>query len=58
MTSSTVVTGASLGESSGELQTLDERGISALEKRRGELERGTCSDRDLPYRFTLPTAMP
>ena len=57
-TSSTVVTGASLGESSGELQTLYERGISALEKRRGELERGTGGDRDLPYRFTLPTAMP
>jgi hypothetical protein len=47
-TSSTVVTEASLGESSGELQTLDERGISALEKRRGELERGIGSDRDLP----------
>jgi hypothetical protein len=57
-TSSTVVTEPSLGESSGELQTLDERGISPLEKRRGELERGTGGDRDLPYRFTLPTAMP
>lgn len=57
-TSSAVVTEASLGESSGELQIFYERGISALEKRRGELERGTGGDRDLPYRFTLPTAMP
>ncbi|HEX9133928.1 MAG TPA: hypothetical protein VF844_16675, partial [Ktedonobacteraceae bacterium] len=57
-TSIAVVTEALLGESSGELQTLDERGISALEKRGGELERGTGGDHDLPYRFTLPTAMP
>jgi hypothetical protein len=57
-TSSTVVTEASLGESSGELQLLYVRGTSALEKRREELERGTGGDRDLPYRFTLPTAMP
>jgi hypothetical protein len=55
---SAVVTEASLGDSSGELQTLDERDISALEKRRGELERGIGGDHDLMYRFTLPTAMP
>ena len=57
-TSSAVVTEASLGEGSTELQTLGERGINTLEKRRGELERGIGGDRDLLYRFTLPTAMP
>jgi hypothetical protein len=57
-TSIAVVTEPSLGESSGELQTLNERGISPLEKRRGELERGTGGDRDLPYQFALPTAIP
>ena len=57
-TYSTVVTEASLGEGSTELQTLGERGINSLEKRRGDLERGIGGDRDLLYRFTLPTAMP
>jgi hypothetical protein len=46
------------GESSRGAQVLDERGISALDKRRGELERGAGGDHDIPYRFTLPTAMP
>lgn len=57
-TSLAVDTEPLLGESSRELQTLDERGISPLEKRRRDLERGTGGDHDLPYRFTLPTAMP
>ena len=38
--------------------TLDERGMSPLDKRRNELERGTGGDHDLPYRFTLPTSLP
>jgi len=38
--------------------TLDERGMSELDKRREELERGAGGDHDLPYQFTLPTAMP
>ena len=38
--------------------TLDERGMSPLDKRRNELERGTGGDHDLPYRFTLPTSTP
>ena len=38
--------------------TLDERGISPLDKRREELERGAGGDHDLPYRFTLPTSTP
>ncbi len=32
--------------------------MSELYKRREELERGAGGDHDLPYRFTLPTAMP
>ncbi len=57
-TSIAVVTEPSLGESSRESQSLDERGLSFLEKRRVELERGAGGDHDLPYRFTLPIAMP
>ena len=38
--------------------TLDERGMSELDKRREELERGAGGDHDLPYRFTLPTSTP
>ena len=38
--------------------TLDERGMSPLDKRREELERGAGGDHDLPYRFTLPTSLP
>jgi hypothetical protein len=57
-TSIAVVTEPSLGEGSREAQSLDERGVSFLEKRRVELERGAGGDHDLPYRFTLPIAMP
>jgi hypothetical protein len=52
------VTELSLGESSRESQSLDGRGVSFLEKRRVELEHGAGGDHDLPYRFTLPIAMP
>jgi hypothetical protein len=38
--------------------TLGERGMSPLDKRREELERGAGGDYDLPYRFTLPTSTP
>jgi hypothetical protein len=51
-----VFTEPSLSESSGEMQILYERGISTLEKRRRELERGTGSDHDVLYQFMLPTA--
>lgn len=57
-TSIAVVSEPSPGESSREGQALDERGTNALEKRRGELERGAGGDQDVSYRFTLPTAMP
>jgi len=36
----------------------DESGMSLLDKRREELERGAGGDHDLPYQFTLPTSMP
>jgi hypothetical protein len=36
----------------------DESGMSSLDKRREELERGAGGDHDLPYRFTLPTSLP
>ncbi len=35
----------------------DESGMSPLDKRREELERGEGGDHDLPYQFTLPTSM-
>jgi hypothetical protein len=38
--------------------TLDERGMSPLDKRREELERGAGGDHDLPYQFTLPASLP
>ncbi len=58
-TSIALVTDSPLGEKSREAQPLlDERGISSLERRRVELERGAGGDHDLPYRFMLPIAMP
>ena len=57
-TSVAVVIEQPLGESSREATSLDERGVSFLEKRRGELERGAGGDHDIPYRFTLPISMP
>lgn len=47
-----------LNKSNWGAPVLDESGISALEKRRVELERGAGSDNDVPYRFTLPTSLP
>ena len=38
--------------------TPDESGLSLLDKRREELERGAGGDHDLPYQFTLPTSTP
>ena len=57
-TSIALVTESPLGEKSREAQPLDERGISSLERRRVELERGAGGDHDCPYRFTLPGSMP
>ena len=57
-TSIAVFTEPPLGGSSREARPLAERGVSFLEQRRGELERGVGGDHDSPYRFTLPGSMP
>jgi hypothetical protein len=57
-TSIAVVTGPPLGVSSREAWLLEKRGVSFLEKRRVELERGAGGDHDCQYRFTLPTSIP
>ena len=57
-TSIAAVSEPSPGESGREAQPLDERGVSLLEQRRGELERGVGGDHDCPYHFTLPGSMP
>jgi peroxiredoxin len=46
-------------ESSRALHTAgEERGMSSLESRRLERERGAGGDHDVPYRFALPASMP
>ena len=57
-TSIAVVTEPPLGEGDREAQPLAERGVSFLEQRRVELERGAGGDHDCPYRFTLPLSIP
>jgi hypothetical protein len=57
-TSIAVITELLPGESSKQAQPMDERGVSFLEQRRGELERGAGGDHDCTYRFTLPGSMP
>ena len=57
-TSIAVVTEQPLGESNREATSLDERGVSFLDKRRVELESGAGGDHAIPYRFTLPISMP
>jgi hypothetical protein len=56
--SNTVATKPSLHESSRGAHVLDERGMSSLERRRLEVERGAGGDHDLPYTFALPHALP
>jgi len=48
----------SLTESSTIARSLDERGMSVLERRRVELEHGPGGDHDSPYTFTLPVPLP
>jgi len=45
-------------ECSTEAYALVEKGMQALERRRGETECGAGSDHDLPYVFTLPDSWP
>src|SRR2546421_7434116 len=58
MTSVAVSVLPSMNGSNEEAHTLDERGMSTLERRRMELEGGAGGDHDSPYIFTLPTLMP
>ena len=53
-----VVTQPSVNERSREGNGLVERGISALESRRLELELGPGGDHDVPYSFALPASLP
>ena len=52
-----VVTEPQPDELSRKTQPLDDRGLSFLDKRRMELERGSGGDHDILYRFTLPITM-
>ena len=53
-----VITQPLLNKSSGRGSALESRGLSALEKRREELESGPGGDHDLPYSFSLPLSLP
>ena len=57
-TSIAVVTEPSPNESSRGVNALDGGGMSALERRRLELESGAGGDHDIPYQFTRPSSMP
>jgi hypothetical protein len=57
-TSIAVVTEPQQGEGDREAQPLAERGVSFLEQRRVELERGAGGDHNCPYRFMLPLSIP
>ena len=56
--STSVATHTSMNESRKGLTTLDREGLSALERRRLELERGAGGDHDLAYWFTGPSSLP
>ena len=47
-----------VNERGGEGSVLESRGMSALERRREELESGPGGDHDLPYSFSLPISLP
>ncbi len=53
-----VATEPAPNESNRGTHALDEGGMSALDRRRLELERGTGGDHDSPYTFTGPSSMP
>jgi hypothetical protein len=57
-TSIAVSTRTRLDESSGAAHAPCERGMSFLEWRRLEHERGAGGDHDLPYHFALPLSLP
>ena len=47
-----------VNERSGGGSAMESRGMSALERRRQELESGSGGDQDLPYRFSLTISLP
>jgi hypothetical protein len=53
-----VISQPSVNECVGEGSALENRGMSALERRREELESGPGGDHDLPYSFSLPLSLP
>jgi|SRR5713101_3793031 hypothetical protein len=57
-TSIAIATNPSPDESGRGAPILFESGMSSLERRRVELERGEGGDHDSPYTFTLPVYMP
>ncbi|HET8853616.1 MAG TPA: hypothetical protein VFN02_13925 [Ktedonobacteraceae bacterium] len=58
MVSLAVTSQERVNKRSGGGSTLESRGMSALERRREELESGSGGDQDLPYRFSLPISLP
>jgi hypothetical protein len=56
--SSAFATGLLAQENSLMLFPSDESDLSALDRRRLEIERGPGGDHDIPYRFSLPTYTP
>jgi hypothetical protein len=53
-----VISQPAVNERGGKGSVLESRGMSALERRREELESGSGGDHDLPYRFSLPLSLP
>jgi len=53
-----VISQPAVTERGGEGSVLESRGMSALERRREELESGPGGDHDLPYSFSLPRSVP
>ncbi len=53
-----VISQPAVNERGGEGSVLESRGMSALERRREELESGSGSDHDLPHSFSLPLFLP
>ena len=53
-----VISQQAVNECGEEGSALENRGMSALERRREELESGPGGDHDLPYSFSLPISLP
>jgi hypothetical protein len=53
-----VISQPAANECGGRGGVLEDRGMSAFERRRETLERGPGGDHDLPYSFSLPRSLP